>query len=85
MLKVLRYVHAAEFRVTSVQRIKNGQGMSAMARKLGVSAQTLRNWVKVAWVRQAGRCLCASVRQPCAIGKRGVGSGDPQQTRRRSC
>ena len=35
-----------------MQRVKDGQGVAAVGRELGISAQTVRNWVKAA---QAGK------------------------------
>ncbi|WP_088579080.1 IS3 family transposase [Burkholderia ubonensis] len=46
MFKVPHQVYTAEFKEAAVQRIKDGQGVSAVARELGMSTQTLRNWVK---------------------------------------
>ncbi|MCW3686408.1 transposase, partial [Burkholderia cenocepacia] len=46
MFKVPHQVYTAEFKEAAVQRIKDGQGMSAVARELGMSTQTLRNWMK---------------------------------------
>lgn len=47
MFKVPHQVYTAEFKEAAVQRIKDGQGVSAVARELGMSTQTLRNWLKV--------------------------------------
>ncbi len=52
MFKVPRQAYTAEFKTAAVQRVKDGQGIGAVARELGVSAQTLRNWVKAG---QAGK------------------------------
>ncbi|WP_088508705.1 IS3 family transposase [Burkholderia ubonensis] len=46
MFKVPHQVYTAEFKEAAVQRIRDGQGVSAVARELGMSTQTLRNWVK---------------------------------------
>lgn len=46
MFKVPHQVYTAEFEEAAVQRIKDGQGVSAVARELGMSTQTLCNWVK---------------------------------------
>nr|WP_280530675.1 transposase [Paraburkholderia sacchari] len=46
MFKVPHQVYTAEFKEAAVQRIKDGQGVSAVARELGMSTQTLRNWLK---------------------------------------
>lgn len=46
MFKVPHQVYTAEFKEAAVQRVKDGQGVSAVARELGISMQTLRNWLK---------------------------------------
>ncbi|SEB12065.1 transposase [Paraburkholderia sartisoli] len=46
MFKVPHQVYTAEFKEAAVQRIKDGQGVGAVARELGMSTQTLRNWLK---------------------------------------
>ncbi|SDD99215.1 transposase [Cupriavidus sp. YR651] len=46
MFKVPRQAYTAEFKAAAMQRVKDGQGISAVARELGASEQTLRNWVK---------------------------------------
>jgi transposase-like protein len=46
MFKVPNQVYTAEFKAAAVQRVKEGQGVNAVARELGISAQTLRNWLK---------------------------------------
>ncbi|MGF6980000.1 transposase-like protein [Paraburkholderia sp. JPY465] len=46
MFKVPHQAHTAEFKEAAVQRVKDGQGVSAVARELGMSMQTLRNWLK---------------------------------------
>ncbi|SMF97958.1 Mobile element protein [Burkholderia singularis] len=38
-------MYTAEFKLAAVSRVKDGQGV-AVARELGISEQTLRNWVK---------------------------------------
>jgi transposase len=46
MFKEAKQAHTAEFRGAAVQRVEDGQGVGMAARELGVSEQTLRNWVK---------------------------------------
>ncbi|MGF6979840.1 transposase-like protein [Paraburkholderia sp. JPY465] len=46
MFKVPHQVYTAEFKEAAVQRVKDGQGVSAVAGELGMSIQTLRNWLK---------------------------------------
>jgi len=38
--------YRAEFRELAVKRVKDGQGIAAVARDLGPIEQILRNWVK---------------------------------------
>ena len=45
-MKIPKREFTAEFRELAVQRVKGGQGIGAVARELGISDQTLRNWVK---------------------------------------
>ncbi|SDR62668.1 transposase [Paraburkholderia tuberum] len=46
MFKVPKQSYTAEFKMAAVQRVKEGQGFAMVARELGMSEQTLRNWVK---------------------------------------
>lgn len=46
MKKIPQQVFTAEFKELAVQRTKDGQMISAVGRELGVSHQTVRNWVK---------------------------------------
>ena len=46
MFKVPHQVYTAEFKEAAVQRVKDGRSVSAVARELGMSMQTLRNWLK---------------------------------------
>lgn len=43
MFKVPRQVYTAEFKEAAAQRVQDGQSVSAPARELGMSIQTLRN------------------------------------------
>ncbi len=52
MFKVPKQVYTTEFKLAAVQRVKDGQGFAVVARELGMSEQTLRNWVKA---EQAGK------------------------------
>ena len=52
MFKVPKHVYTTEFKLAAVQRVKDGQGFAVVARELGMSEQTLRNWVKA---EQAGK------------------------------
>ena len=46
MFKVPKQSYTAEFKAAAVQRVKEGQGFAVVARELGMSEQTLRNWFK---------------------------------------
>ncbi len=46
MLKIPRQEYTTEFRMLAVQQVKDGQNIRDVARELGISHQTLRNWVK---------------------------------------
>jgi transposase-like protein len=45
-MKIAKQEYTAEFRELAVKRVKEGQGIVAVARDLGLIEQTLRNWVK---------------------------------------
>lgn len=45
-MKIPKREFTAEFREPAAKRVKAGQGIGAVARELGISDQTLRNWVK---------------------------------------
>jgi transposase len=46
MFKVPNQSYTADFRALAVQRVKDGNGVRDVARELGISHQSLRNWVK---------------------------------------
>ena len=46
MKKIPKQEYTPEFRELAVKRVKAGQSNGAVARELGLSDQTLRNWVK---------------------------------------
>ncbi|ONX56587.1 hypothetical protein A8F17_33590 [Burkholderia cenocepacia] len=46
MFKVPKQSYTAEFKLAAVRRVKDGQRVAVVARELGISEQTLRNWVK---------------------------------------
>ena len=46
MFKVPKQVYTTDFKLAAVERVKDGQGFAVVARELGMSEQTLRNWVK---------------------------------------
>lgn len=47
-MRVPRQEYTAEFKSLAVGRVKEGSTVGAVARELGLSGQTLRNWVKAA-------------------------------------
>ena len=47
-MKIPRQEYTLEFKELAVKRIKDGQPIPAVAKELGISAQTLRNWVGAA-------------------------------------
>ena len=47
-MKMLKQAYTAEFKELAVKRVKSGQSVSAVVKDLGLSDQTLRNWMKAA-------------------------------------
>ena len=47
-MKIPRQEYTLEFKELAVKRIKDGQPIASVAKELGISAQTLRNWVGAA-------------------------------------
>lgn len=45
-MKIPKQEYTTEFRELAVNRVKDGQGVAAVAKDLGLIDQTLRNWVK---------------------------------------
>jgi transposase len=45
-LKIPKRAFTAQFRELAVKQVKGGLGVGVVARELGISEQTLRNWVK---------------------------------------
>ncbi len=48
MFKIPKPEYTAEFKELAVKRVKDGEGIGAVAKDLGLIEQTLRNWVKAA-------------------------------------
>lgn len=48
MMKIPKQEYTTEFKELAVKRIKEGLTPGAVSKELGVSDQTLRNWVKAA-------------------------------------
>ena len=47
-MKIPKQEYTPEFREMAVKRVKEGQSISTVAKELGLSDQTVRNWVKAA-------------------------------------
>jgi transposase len=47
-MKIPKQAYTAEFKELAVKRVKDGQSVGMVCRELGLSDQTLRNWVKAA-------------------------------------
>ncbi len=47
-MKIPKQEYTPEFREMAVKRVNEGQSIGAVAKELGLSDQTLRNWVKAA-------------------------------------
>jgi len=47
-MKIPKQAYTGEFKELAVKRVKEGQSVSTVCRELGLSDQTVRNWVKAA-------------------------------------
>ena len=47
-MKMLKQAYTVEFKELAVKRVRSGQSVSAVVKDLGLSDQTLRNWMKAA-------------------------------------
>ena len=47
-MKIPKQAYTTEFKELAVKRIKDGQSVSVVCKELGLSDQTLRNWIKAA-------------------------------------
>jgi len=47
-MKIAKQAYTVEFKYLAVKRVKDGQGVGRVCRELGLSDQTLRNWIKAA-------------------------------------
>ena len=47
-MKISKQAYTTEFKELAVKRIKDGQNVSRVCKELGLSDQTVRNWVKAA-------------------------------------
>ncbi|MET3109177.1 transposase [Oxalobacteraceae bacterium GrIS 2.11] len=48
MKKISKQAYTTEFKELAVQRVKSGEPVSTVVKELGLSDQTLRNWMKAA-------------------------------------
>jgi len=46
MKKISRQAYTTEFKELAVKRVKDGESVSTVVKELGLSDQTLRNWMK---------------------------------------
>lgn len=47
-MKMAKQAYTVEFKELAVKRVKDGQRVSTVCKELGLSDQTIRNWVKEA-------------------------------------
>ena len=47
-MKIPKQAYTIEFKELAVRRIKDGQSVSQVCKELGLSDQTVRNWIKAA-------------------------------------
>ena len=47
-MKIPKQAYTTEFRELAAKRVKDGQSVGTVCRELGLSDQTVRNWVKAA-------------------------------------
>ena len=47
-MKIPKQAYTTEFKELAVKRVKEGQSVGTVCRELGLSDQTVRNWVKAA-------------------------------------
>ena len=45
-MKIPKQAYTTEFKELAVKRVKDGQSISSVIKELGLSDQTLRNWIK---------------------------------------
>lgn len=48
MQKIPRQAYTTEFKELAVKRVTDGESVSTVVKELGLSDQTLRNWIKAA-------------------------------------
>ena len=47
-MKIPKQAYTTEFKELAVKRVKDGQGIGKVCKGLGLSDQTVRNWIKAA-------------------------------------
>ena len=47
-MKIPKQAYTTEFKELAVKRVKAGQGIGKVCKELGLSDQTVRNWIKAA-------------------------------------
>ena len=47
-MKISKQAYTAEFKELAVKRVKDGQSVGKVCKELGLSDQTVRNWIKAA-------------------------------------
>ena len=47
-MKITKQAYTIEFKELAVKRVNDGQSISKVTKELGLSYQTLRNWIKAA-------------------------------------
>lgn len=47
-MKIPKQAYTTEFKELAVKRVKDGQGIGKVCKELGLSDQTVRNWIKAA-------------------------------------
>ena len=47
-MKIPKQAYTAEFKELAVKRVKEGQSVGTVCKELGLSDQTVRNWIKAA-------------------------------------
>lgn len=60
-MKIPKQEYTPEFREMAVKRVKEGQSIGTVAKELGLSDQTVRNWVKAADAGKLNRAGAKSV------------------------
>lgn len=55
-MKLPKQAYTTEFKEQAVAQVAGGRGIPTVSKELGMSEQTLRNWVKAA---KAGKLACA--------------------------